>query len=111
MKKALKNRKLFAVISIISAVVAVGTMIGALLFVSHGMYYGMLAMAIASAIGVYFVVFFSFAAFDAKQAIKVIELVNELGTMDVSAIAEGMMWREKATEKFVKKCKKHGYFA
>ena len=110
MEKALKNKRLFTVISIASTALAVLGMVGAWLFLSNAMYYGMLAMALVSAIGVYLAVFFSFAAFDAKQAVKVTEIVNEIGTTDVSAIAEAMMWREKATEKFVKKCKKHGYF-
>lgn len=109
MEKALKRRKLYTVITILGAITAIGSMVGAILFLESAMYYGMLAFAIACAICVYCVVFCSFAAFDAKQAIKVIGLVNEIGSIDVSAISEGMKWRKSATEKIINKYKKHGY--
>ena len=111
MEKALKNKKLYTILSIVSAAVLVISLALAIIFILKEMYYPMIPFAVLSAAGAYCLVFFSFAAFDAKEATKMIPLVEELGFENVREIATRMGWRRVSTRKFLEKCKKHGYFA
>ena len=109
MKKAIKRKKTFTVLAIATFLVAVLLLIPLYFMFSSSNYIAMIPFGVISIISFYANVFFAFAAYDLKVMLRVIPIIDEFGSENVSSIAERIGWRQIATEKFIKKCKKHGY--
>ena len=111
MEKAIKRKKLYVILSVVTFALAMLLLIPAFLMFASAEYLLIIPFAVLSAACCYANVFLAFAAYDAGVAIKLIPVVNELGCDNVREIAERIGWRRISTRKFINKCIKHGYIS
>ena len=109
MEKAIKRKKLYTALSIATFVIAVLLIIPVYFMYSQENYVAMIPFAVAMVAFCYANVFLAFAAYDTKEALRIIPIANELGCDNIREIASRMGWRRISTRKFITKCKKHGY--
>ena len=102
------KRKALILTSVSVAALAVGAVLGVLVFTSwHSASYGGIFWQLPVSVAFLYFAFFSLlCALDLRLAARVIPVINELGTRDVSKIAEKLGWREREAARFTAKLKK-----
>ena len=109
MEKAIKNKKLFFALGISSSIIALASAAASWLLVGWGTYIPLIPLFVLSAYGFYSAPFYFFYAHDAKEAARLIPLIEKHGIENVRPIAADMGWRRNVTRAFIKKCIKRGY--
>ena len=109
--KAKRGKRTFTVIAFLSALAAVATTAVVILLILNKTYIPMWFVLGFSAVCYYTCVFSAFASIDRGTAIRVLNVIDELGSYETEALAEKLGWNNRATEKFLKKLVKWGYIA
>ena len=109
MEKAIKNKKFFLIMGIISSFVAISSAIISWILVGAEAYIPLIPLFAVSAYGFYSAPFYFFYAHDAKEVIRLIPVIEKHGIDNIRSIAADMGWRRNVTRAFIKKSKKRGY--
>ena len=109
--KAKRDRLIFTLVAIASAVVAIATTAVVIMLILKQNYMPMWFILALSAICYYTSVFSAFSAIDRNTAVKVLEAKEALGTDSAVTLAEKLGWKDKACEKFRIKLIKWGYIS
>ena len=109
MEKIKKDKKVFAVLTALSAIVALGLLIPSIICLNFDLFYAMIPCLILSSVGFYCTVFFGFSLYDMRHFIRLLGVIDSVCSADSDEIAYLMGWKKTATEKFIKKAKKRGY--
>ena len=109
MEKALKHKKFFLKMGIVSSVIAIATAFVSWLLVGFGIYIPLIPLFLASAYGFYSAPFYFFYSHDAKEAIRLLAAIDVRGVDNIRDLALDMGWRRRVTRKFIEKCRKRGY--
>ena len=109
--KAKRDRLIFAIVGICTAIFALATTAAVIMLVLKENYVPMWFLLGVSAICYYASVFTTFSAIDRNTAVRVLEEISALGTQDTVTLAAKLGWTDKATEKFTRLCTKWGYLS